>query len=245
MTRPPRPASLGGFFMSSSKSPTFPLTLLIGACSLWMGLLIFGFVRLQANACPNTTPLVDAGQFGDMFGVLNALFSGVAMCGAIYALILQGWQNQDQKKHDRDLLRREKMELLATKICNYRSALYSHSYLVGSWLGSYSDDGQDPILKQRIEKSYQSFASMAMEISLFAGIYFPSHVSMVVPDSIHAYDGYVVPTMDLLKAKSADEAMLKFDVFEAQSAAVIDRCQKCLEYLVEKSELMISQDWET
>lgn len=32
---------------------------------------------------------VEAGTFGDMFGAVNALFSGLAFAGVIYALILQ------------------------------------------------------------------------------------------------------------------------------------------------------------
>src|SRR5262245_28035925 len=46
------------------------------------------------------------GQFGDMFGVVNALFSGGALVGVIYAVLLQRREIQLQRQ-DLELTRRE------------------------------------------------------------------------------------------------------------------------------------------
>src|SRR5688572_30337045 len=54
--------------------------------ALWIGtpLLIYGF----ASGCDSDRTST-AGQVGDMFGSVNALFSGAALLGVVVALILQ------------------------------------------------------------------------------------------------------------------------------------------------------------
>jgi hypothetical protein len=42
--------------------------------------------------------LPDRGTFGDMFGAVNALFSGLAFVGVIYAILLQGRDLDAQQK---------------------------------------------------------------------------------------------------------------------------------------------------
>ena len=42
--------------------------------------------------------LDDRGSFGDMFGAVNALFSGLAFVGVIYAILLQGEELSLQRK---------------------------------------------------------------------------------------------------------------------------------------------------
>lgn len=42
--------------------------------------------------------MASRGQFGDMFGVVNAIFSGLAFLGVIYAVILQQKELQLQRK---------------------------------------------------------------------------------------------------------------------------------------------------
>lgn len=53
---------------------------------LWLVILLFG-----GNFCIMFTGLSDAerGTFGDQFGAVNALFSGLAFAGLIYTIILQ------------------------------------------------------------------------------------------------------------------------------------------------------------
>ena len=53
------------------------------------------------------------GAFGDMFGAVNTLFSGLAFCGVIYAIILQ---SQELK------LQREELELTRTELAKSAQA---------------------------------------------------------------------------------------------------------------------------
>lgn len=79
------------------------------------------------------------GQFGDMFGFLNALFSGIAMCGAVYAVILQTKQIQDQerqildqKRHDEEMLRRVKLEALILELETLRNFLVDSMFIIAA-----------------------------------------------------------------------------------------------------------------
>jgi hypothetical protein len=86
----------------SSDSPTWTLlvflilgvilVLVVGTAAIWG---VFG--RPQ-----------DAGQFGDLFGGLNALFSGLAFAGVIYAILLQRRELELQRQELQQT--REEME---------------------------------------------------------------------------------------------------------------------------------------
>ena len=56
------------------------------------------------------------GQFGDMFGAINALFSGLALAGVIYAVFLQRAQIAIQ---ERDLRLNARLNALAALIAAY------------------------------------------------------------------------------------------------------------------------------
>ena len=73
---------------------SFSVVVLIWAVSAWC---IIEF----------TQPLDKKGQFGDAFGAVNALFSGLAFAGLIVALLLQ----RDDLKTQRDLLKTQQEEL--------------------------------------------------------------------------------------------------------------------------------------
>lgn len=64
-------------------------------CALWGAawFLITHFVPSNASA-----PYSDRGQFGDMFGAVNALFAGLAFAGVICALVLQ--QRESKSQHE-------------------------------------------------------------------------------------------------------------------------------------------------
>jgi hypothetical protein len=59
-----------------------PVWVFLGVCALWAA---FGL-----GAWFSTTDKAKAGQFGDTFGAVNALFSGLAFAGVIVALWYQG-----------------------------------------------------------------------------------------------------------------------------------------------------------
>ena len=68
-------------------------------------------VLLWAISGIATYPLQDRGTFGDMFGAVNALFSGLAFAGVIYTILLQ-----------RKELELQREELVATREELARSA---------------------------------------------------------------------------------------------------------------------------
>ena len=59
--------------------------LIVAVVILWLGYW-WGLSRLIAES---TIPYQNRGQFGDMFGGLNALFSALAFAGLLYAIALQ------------------------------------------------------------------------------------------------------------------------------------------------------------
>ena len=56
------------------------------------------------------------GQFGDMFGAINALFSGLALGGVIYAVLIQHAQ---LKAQERDLKLNARLNAMAALIAAY------------------------------------------------------------------------------------------------------------------------------
>ena len=61
----------------------------------FVGLIVFA---LWAGSGLLLYNLPDHGTFGDMFGAINALFSGLAFVGVIYAILLQQTQIKDTNK---------------------------------------------------------------------------------------------------------------------------------------------------
>lgn len=59
---------------------------------LVLGVTLFVFFR----TCEST--VAKWGQFGDAFGIVNALFTGFGLLGAILAIVLQGEQVKQQQK---------------------------------------------------------------------------------------------------------------------------------------------------
>ncbi|MDZ4404890.1 hypothetical protein [Prosthecobacter sp.] len=78
--------------------PLILVLLFVGAA--WIGVSLVCLVIGTASS----PTLQFLGQAGDTFGVVNSLFSGIAMCGAIYTVYLQTRQMDNQGKelhHDR------------------------------------------------------------------------------------------------------------------------------------------------
>ncbi len=76
---------------------------------LWpvIGLVVIAVLWiLNLLVSPGGTP--EAGQFGDQFGAVNALFSGLAFAGVIYALVLQ--RNDLRMQREEMAMQREEFE---------------------------------------------------------------------------------------------------------------------------------------
>lgn len=60
-----------------------------GAVVLWLALVIFLAYWFSDKLLVPGAKLANIAKFGDTFGALNALFSGLALAGVIYAMLLQ------------------------------------------------------------------------------------------------------------------------------------------------------------
>ena len=96
-----------------SDEDTKPRYLLIIALSL--GMAVIGTLIFVAEAVPkHFDPPEGAGEFGDMFGLANALFSGFAFLGVVVAILLQQQELRLQREelgHTREELRGQKEQL--------------------------------------------------------------------------------------------------------------------------------------
>ena len=96
------------------------LLLFPGIIILW-GISIIVLCRLLPD-------IGERGQFGDSFGAVNALFSGFAFAGVIYAIILQKRELE---------LQREELEATRTEIRGQREQLFENSFF--QLLGRHSE----------------------------------------------------------------------------------------------------------
>lgn len=71
--------------------------------------MLWGLVLLIALLCLSLGAIDKLGQFGDAFGIANALFTGLALLGAVYAILLQSEGLTYQREELR--LTREEMAL--------------------------------------------------------------------------------------------------------------------------------------
>jgi hypothetical protein len=80
-----------------------PLFVLLAVGGLWLSNML-----LYRSACLS---LAERGQFGDQFGAVNALFSGLAFAGIIYTLMLQ----QKDLKMQRDAMEMQRQEMAKSR----------------------------------------------------------------------------------------------------------------------------------
>jgi hypothetical protein len=105
---------------------------------LWLGYLVVLLIATNDFARP--------GQFGDSFGALNALFSGLAMVGVVTAIILQSFELQrvseaaDHQHIDRTLelfqqFRQDQMSSARTKAWRARTKWFKYEEYRKSQIG--------------------------------------------------------------------------------------------------------------
>ena len=64
--------------------------------TLWVAVVVYGFLLLRVGNGQVT--ITNAGQFGDFFGAINALFSGFAFIGLTYTIHMQRQELELQRK---------------------------------------------------------------------------------------------------------------------------------------------------
>ena len=75
----------------SKKMRLFPWLIFLGVISIY---IVYWYIICISGWFPS----LDKGQFGDMFGAVNALFAGLAFAGVIWAIILQKEELELQRK---------------------------------------------------------------------------------------------------------------------------------------------------
>ncbi len=91
--------SMEGKQLSALKNWTIGLA--VGMIVLWLANLVVVptvFPNLQENGTPTTRPIQNPGIFGDMFGGLNALFSGLSAILVATALMFQVFESRKQER---------------------------------------------------------------------------------------------------------------------------------------------------
>ncbi|HAB16603.1 MAG TPA: hypothetical protein PLX89_11895 [Verrucomicrobiota bacterium] len=109
-TTPPKPAGFHDDWWKLRWMVVFVLVLTAGYWWLTARILLPDPLPADGSALVSTNNTASGlrGQFGDMFGGLNALFSGLAFAGVVYALLLQ--RRDLQQQHDGLQLQREAFE---------------------------------------------------------------------------------------------------------------------------------------
>ncbi len=98
------------------------------------------------------TASADRGQFGDAFGALNTLFSGLAFLGLIYAILLQREElslqrtelslTRDELKKSAEAQAKQAASLKATAKINGKSSILEYHNTMHQVARSIGNDGQ-------------------------------------------------------------------------------------------------------
>lgn len=107
------------------------ILILIVVVALWMisPYAVYQLVHAQEDKVW-TDALSRMGVTGDTFGAINALFSGLAFAGVIWALLLQTQELSAQRQSDAETQRRlyEASKLQAATVDAMREITHAHSY---------------------------------------------------------------------------------------------------------------------
>ena len=150
------------------------------AVTLWIVVLCFG---IESSGLPLNATLPNLGLFGDMFGGINALFSALAMSGAIYALIAQGWQIREQKRHDLDLYRRQKLEEIALQTSALFNTISDVGFDIIRCHDRREEDGclEIEVRRDILDKSRKILARHS-DLRMLAQLYFRDEAKHLVTD---------------------------------------------------------------
>lgn len=122
--------------------------------------------------CCKPADMAALGQWGDMFGILNSLFSALAFGGTLFAIHLQNTQIEenaqqirDQKTHQEELMRRQKLEEFAAALAEVIDEITGVEIEV--------DKGQRNTHADRLAMCVR-IVTPIRKASLLAALYFPS-----------------------------------------------------------------------
>lgn len=227
-----------------NKRPSLATFISIAGVGLlaWAALAWVGFREIRpafpdsGAVLPNAT-LAKLGLFGDMFGCINAVFSGLAMSGAIYALMLQSWQIGDQKKHDHDMLRRNKLEEIAGMLSE---VLHRIEVLLIGIKEFVAPEGIDPSRRVKFELEIQEIERADFHAHLLHSLYFPSCIGLTpANDSLGV--NFRTPTKAFLAAGSSATALITLNEFARLSKVYYKECNDCLKFIIKNNDDIVSE----
>lgn len=230
---PPKPHRSGGFFnfMKMNLRDHAPFLVIVS-------LAIVAWAIVFAIGCIENAQLAKFGLFGDFFGSINSLFSALAMSGAIYALILQTRQTSDDKKHDRDMLRRSKLEAVVTANSELKHLVSTTIFEVTQMLTD--ERGIDQPRRHEIRMLCQRIASSELQIHTLSAIYFHhKHVALMIlgPGVLHKL--VIDPINELATAESDPVRFQALDKMHTSSVDFAHHLSDCIVKTIEKMEEII------
>jgi hypothetical protein len=112
-------------FLSVKKSWLLPLALLLIVVTLWLS--SWAIIAWAFPTEGKTDGYTTRGQFGDMFGAVNSLFSGLALAGVVYTIYLQHREIEEQRKEakENEEFRRSQTAALNAQVDALRSTVGS------------------------------------------------------------------------------------------------------------------------
>lgn len=127
------------------------LWIVIGA-ALIIGLWFLSFVLISTFY---STP-TERGTFGDMFGAINALFSGLAFLGLIIALILQKKELEEQRKEIGNSIEAQERSIQLMKeqaeISLLQTKLEALNHIINGYERSISRAEKSKMMTEHVEK---------------------------------------------------------------------------------------------
>jgi hypothetical protein len=135
------------------------ITTVIIAAILWFGLLVLPWIAVNSNWFELKSEdevkrvqsvLQQLGTYGDLFGALNCLFSGAALIGVVYAVILQ--------RHDLHHQRTTAEETRGAVDLQNRVTLYQ--YLADYHRSEECNAGKDILLAARSKGRWRAYAEL-------------------------------------------------------------------------------------
>lgn len=124
---------------------------------IFLALFFIVYFLLVTNYYPSIT---DSGSFGDMFGAVSAVFSGLAFLGVVYTIVLQRKELQnttETQKKSEQILKEQNKSLEKTAKLNALNAILQSlgPTLLSVTTSIHPDPHQRDEINQEIEKIKQ------------------------------------------------------------------------------------------
>lgn len=159
----------------------------------------------------------DRGTFGDMFGAVNSLFSGLAFAGVIYAILLQREELKLQRKEleltREELARSANAQKKSSEILGQQLSMMKQSYLFEQKKEAIKAHprivfNNDYILDERIEITISNRGGTAYDVK---GISM-SELDIEIPDKIEKESTQLITLRGNVENQRCHSEVCRFDI---------------------------------